>query len=310
MAFSPFAAGYRQRIQERTFLFGDVEGSTGLLRELDDHYDELLFELRSLLRAEIEKARGRVVGLRGDEVFAVFLQADAAVRAAVAIQRSLAAGQVHLRIGLHTGIARRDTLGDYSGIEVHRASRIADAGHGGQVLLSEATARRAHAQTRDLGEYELPGLDEPERILQLVHAGLRFEFPPLRTDVPLRVALAGGGLRRQLEESGIRVVSEVDTLDGLLRDIGERRPDVVVVDMGMTAQDLDENLEAARIVREAFPDVRVLLLSEALGPVRAAELIASSPTGIGYLLKNRSEEPDEFMAALHRAIQALASQRA
>ncbi len=133
------------------------------------------------------------------------------------------------------------------------------------MLLSEATARRAHAQTRDLGEYELPGLDEPERILQLVHAGLRFEFPPLRTDVPLRVALAGGGLRRQLEESGIRVVSEVDTLDGLLRDIGERRPDVVVVDMGMTAQDLDENLEAARIVREAFPDVRVLLLSEALG---------------------------------------------
>ncbi len=240
----------------------------------------------------------------------MFLDADAAVNAAVAIQRSLSAGQVRLRIGVHTGTARRDRLGDYSGIEIHRASRIADAGHGGQVLLSAATAGQAHEETRDLGAYELPGLEEPERIFQLVHAGLESEFPPLRTDVPLRVALAGGGLRRQLEESGIRVVSEVETLDDLLRDIGERRPDVVVVDMGVTAQDLDENLEAARIIREAFPDMRVLLLSEALGPVRAAELIASSPTGIGYLLKNRADEPDEFTAALHRAIQALASQRA
>ena len=86
-----------------------------------------------------------------------------------------------MRIGLHTR-RRRERAGDgYVGIDVHRASRICQAAHGGQVLASQEAAAAARASpTRDLGEFEFSGLREPERIFQLVADDLPAEFPPLR----------------------------------------------------------------------------------------------------------------------------------
>ncbi|HET7516960.1 MAG TPA: AAA family ATPase, partial [Actinomycetes bacterium] len=115
-----------------------------------------------------------------------------AVRAAVAAQRGLAAHDwspgppVRVRMGVHTG---EGVLGgdDYAGIDVHRAARIADAAHGGQVLLSDATrglvqhTLDAGASLRDLGTHRLRGIDEPERLHQLVVEGLPSGFPPPRT---------------------------------------------------------------------------------------------------------------------------------
>ncbi len=235
--------------------------------------------------------------------------------AAVCVQREIAAhdwpngATVRVRIGLHTGVAREDERNDYVGIDVHRASRIADAAHGGQVLLSQATADLLKADTRDLGEYELNGLDKPERIFQLLHKGLESEFPVLRSGAPRRglsVALADDsviireGIARLLEEAGIEVVSQAGTPDELLRHIAEHEPDVAVVDIRMPPSGRDEGLRAAKTIRHEFPDVGVLLLSQALEPAYAAELIADSPTGVGYLLKDRVGDIDEFAAALHR----------
>jgi class 3 adenylate cyclase/CheY-like chemotaxis protein len=303
------------RAQKLTFFFSDVEGSTRLVRELGDHYGDLLIELRAVLRGAIEESGGRVVDMRADEVFAVFQTPREAVSAAIAAQQALCANSwlsestPRVRIGLHTGVAREDGRNDYVGIEVHRAARIANAAHGGQVLLSEATAAAVEHDVRDLGEYELDGLGEPERIFQLLHETLDEEFPMLRSGPPRRgltVALADDsvivreGIARLLTEAGIEVVSQAGTPADLLRNIEENTPDVAVVDIRMPPSGSDEGLRAAKTIRSRYPGVGVVLLSQALEPAYAAELVADSPTSVGYLLKDRVGDLDEFAAALHR----------
>jgi len=175
-----------------TFLFTDIEGSTRLLSELGDRYVELISAHGEAIRRAIAAHGGTEVSTEGDSFFAVFPSAVAAVRATVDAQRALAAEQwpadasVLVRMGLHTGEGR---LGadNYIGLDVHRASRIASAGYGGQVLLSEAT-RALVAQelpdgvaVSDLGDHRLKDLPAPERIWQLEIDGLPRRFPSLRS---------------------------------------------------------------------------------------------------------------------------------
>ena len=126
-----------------TFLFADVEGSTRLARELDEGWQPVLADLRRLLRETVAAAGGHEVDSRGDELFAVFAEAETAAQAAVDAQRRIAGhnwpAPVRVRIGLHSGTAALAEDG-YVGVEVHRAYRIANAGHGGQIVASEASA--------------------------------------------------------------------------------------------------------------------------------------------------------------------------
>ena len=128
-----------------TFLISDIEGSTKLVLDLGEAYPALLARHHLLLRAAWRMHHGREVSTEGDSFFVVFPRATQAVAAAVAIQRALAAaawpegGAVRVRIGLHTGEPIRTAAG-YTGLDVIRGARIRDAGHGGQVLLSKATA--------------------------------------------------------------------------------------------------------------------------------------------------------------------------
>src|SRR5205814_8142549 len=122
-----------------TLLFTDVEGSTRLLHELGDNYGEALHEHRRRLRATFAEHEGVEVDTQGDAFFVAFGRASDAVAAAADGQRTLANGPIRVRMGLHTGEPLRADEG-YVGFDVHRAARIAAAGHGGQVLLSHATA--------------------------------------------------------------------------------------------------------------------------------------------------------------------------
>ena len=175
-----------------TFLFTDIENSTSLLTLLGEAYVSLLERHAELLRTAIATNGGTEVSTDGDAFFAAFPSAPNAVAAASSAQRELAAlgwsnaASVRIRIGLHTGLAR---LGgdNYVGLDVNRAARIAAAGHGGQILLSEATralvAESIPGDThlRDLGQHRLKGLDQPMRIWQLEIDGLPADFPALRT---------------------------------------------------------------------------------------------------------------------------------
>ena len=161
-----------------TFLFTDVEGSTRLLHELGpDAYAEALAEHRRVVRQAFTSHGGVEVDTQGDAFFVAFPTAPGAIDAATDALTALADGPIRLRIGIHTGTPH---LGDegYVGADVHRAARIAAAGHGGQVLISAATASLVGTDgLRDLGEHRLKDLTAPERIYQLGED----EFPPLKT---------------------------------------------------------------------------------------------------------------------------------
>src|ERR671914_747404 len=130
-----------------TFLFTDIEGSTGLLQTLGDRYPAVLDEHAAIIRRAVADGGGVEVSTHGDAFFVVFRSPAGAVRAAIAAQHGLAAHDwppgppVRVRMGLHTG---EGVLGgdDYAGLDVHRAARIAAAGHGGQGAPSQAAPAR------------------------------------------------------------------------------------------------------------------------------------------------------------------------
>ncbi|HSC74325.1 MAG TPA: AAA family ATPase [Gaiellaceae bacterium] len=181
-----------------TFLFTDIEGSTRLLDSLGrDRYGELLETHRQLLRSAIAADGGVEVDTEGDSVFAVFPSAGSALHAAVEAQHAFATrgwpgdAELRVRMGLHTGEASVAEQ-SYVGIAVHRARRVCDAAHGGQVLLSSATRTvigtelAAGVRLSDLGEVRLAGFDEPERLFQVVAEGLGTAFPEPRAPRPWR----------------------------------------------------------------------------------------------------------------------------
>ena len=162
-----------------------MESSTQILHELGaDAYGKALLEHRNVVR-EMCLARGGVeVDTQGDAFFFAFSTAPEALAAAEAITTALESGPMRLRIGLHTGTPTHVGEG-YVGADVHRAARIAAAGHGGQVLISSSTAALVDRDLRDLGEHRFKDLAAPERIRQL---GDR-DFPALkslhRTNLPI-----------------------------------------------------------------------------------------------------------------------------
>ena len=175
-----------------TFLFTDLEGSTQLVKQLRDRYDESLAEHQRLLREAFAKHRGHELDTQGDAFFVVFSSARDAVLAALEAQRALSnypwpdGNSFKVRMGIHTGQAA-PVNGRYTGMAVHRAARICAAGHGGQVLVSQATQTLLEdeeedldVQLRDLGNQRLKDLDRPVHLYQLAGPGLAEQFPPLR----------------------------------------------------------------------------------------------------------------------------------
>src|SRR5215212_6143138 len=128
-----------------TMLFTDIEGSTRLVQELGrTDYSTLLGDHHRLMRAAITAAGGSVVKTEGDAFFAVFRSARGAIVAATQMQRALSeqawpqGSVVRVRMGVHTGEVEL-VEGEYVGLDIHRAARIAAAAHGGQILVSGAT---------------------------------------------------------------------------------------------------------------------------------------------------------------------------
>ncbi len=124
-----------------TFLFTDVEGSTRLLHELGaEGYAEALAEHRRLIREACARQGGVEVDTQGDAFFFAFPTAPGALAAAGEMTEALAPGPIQVRVGLHTGTPLLTEEG-YVGDDVHFAARVAASGHGGQVILSAATAQ-------------------------------------------------------------------------------------------------------------------------------------------------------------------------
>jgi DNA-binding NarL/FixJ family response regulator len=108
------------------------------------------------------------------------------------------------------------------------------------------------------------------------------------------------GIARLLADVGFEVVAQSGTAEELLREVPMQRPDVAIVDIRMPPTHTDEGLRAAQEIRRQFPDVGVLVLSQYVEPAYAMQLLAESAEGVGYLLKDRISDVDEFAAAVRR----------
>jgi predicted ATPase/class 3 adenylate cyclase/tetratricopeptide (TPR) repeat protein len=177
-----------------TFLFTDIEGSTTLWELHPAAMQAALSRHNAILHNAIGNQDGQVFKMIGDAFQAAFAHPTGALLAAIDAQRSLAkeewseTGQIKVRMGIHTGEAQLDESGDYAvSHTLNRAARISSAGHGGQILISLATAELLRdrlpegVQLIDKGHHTLKGMTRPERIFQVCHPDLISHFPPLQS---------------------------------------------------------------------------------------------------------------------------------
>jgi DNA-binding NarL/FixJ family response regulator/class 3 adenylate cyclase len=310
-----------------TFLFTDIEGSTALLRQLHERYGEVLAEQQQLLRTAAEEAGGLEVDTQGDSSFIVFRNPREAVRAAVAGQLALASHpwpeevKLRVRMGIHTGEA--SVVADrYVGLAVHRAARICAAGHGGQILMSEATQMLLEDREedlgltlRDLGPLQLKDFDRPVRIFQLVARDLPDAFPPLATTAGERAkdpklpegasvrvvvaddqALVRTGFRMILEaEDDMEVVGEAQNGLEAMAEVRRCRPDVVLMDVRMP--ELDGIEATRRLLDDGGVETKVVMLTTFDMDEYVYEALRAGASG--FLLK---DVPPEQLVAGIRAV--------
>lgn len=260
-----------------TFLFLDIEGSTGLLERIGAGYPDLLRMYREITEGVVTRRGGAIFGSEGDGLFAAFAEAGEAVSSAIDCQNDFqsatwpAGAQVRVRMGIHTGTPT--LIGDdYTGIDVHRAARIMAAAWGGQVLVSEATRSLitdTGIKCRELGLYAMKGLSRNERLYQLEGPDLKGDFPPVRArrhEVDLPSPSTSfidreedvATVERLLLEEGARVV----TLTGA-GGIGKSRLALAVA--AQVAAEFADGIGYVDVSNETMPDRVFISIAEQLG---------------------------------------------
>ena len=242
-----------------TFLFSDVEGSTALLRRLRDGYGAVLGENQRLMREAVSAHGGHEVDTQGDSFFAAFRRPREALLASVAAQRSLAGHpwpdgvDLRVRIGVHTGPA--EVADDrYVGLAVHRAARLCAAGHGGQVLVSNATvalleddeAELPDIKLRDLGEHRLKDFERAVRVYQVVAPGVAREPAPLGTQAGIgerAVALRASDADRERAVTALREHAAAGRLT--LEELSERAERAYAATTRAELEEIGRDLPAA-----------------------------------------------------------------
>jgi class 3 adenylate cyclase/DNA-binding NarL/FixJ family response regulator len=290
----------------RTVLFTDIVGSTELFGGLTARERERLLSAHlAALRDQIIRFGGSEVKNLGDGEMATFEAAGDAVACAVAIQQCCSRPhpgteqRVPIRVGVSSGDVRMDGA-DCFGTAVVEASRLCAQAQGDQVLVSETTrlVGRDREELRLVGDLELKGLAEPVRTWEA-------EWSP-EDQASVRVVLADDaalvreGVARVLEEAGMEVVGQAADADELLEQVAGLHPDVAITDVRMPPTHTTEGLDAAIRLREEHPNIGVLVLSQDIQSHYATRLLAASPSGVGYLLKERVANLSDFADAVRR----------
>jgi DNA-binding NarL/FixJ family response regulator/class 3 adenylate cyclase len=289
-----------------TILFTDLVSSTEALDRLGD--DAGVREITShfaLVRREIEANGGRVAKTLGDGIMALFDSAFDAVSSAIAVHQHVERARrdssitTGLRIGINVGevLAEND---DIFGAAVVVARRLCDLAAEGEIIVSDLVrmlvGSRGNFVFSPLGRVALKGLETPVEAATVA-------WQPLPDQAPVRVVIADDavlirdGIESLLAADGFAIVGKASDYDGLLAAVDATDPDLVITDIRMPPTNTDEGLRATRRIRETKPQIRVMLLSSYVEAQAAAELFEGSEGGVGYLLKQRIADIDEFLQA-------------
>jgi predicted ATPase/class 3 adenylate cyclase len=285
-----------------TFVFTDVEGSTRLLHEIGvENYAAALRKHRKILRDAFGRHGGVEIDTQGDAFFVVFPTAPGALAAASEAVKGLGAGPIRVRVGVHTGTPLLTDEG-YVGWDVHRAARIAGAGHGGQVVVSASTAALLEGvPLRDLGMHRFKDLAAAERVYQLGDD----DFGPLRslyhTDLPIAatsflgrhwelaevVSLAGDERVRLVTVTGAAGVGKTRLALQAAAELAEKHPDGVfwvplaaLRDPALVLPALHQALGAITELTSHIGDRRMLILVDNL------EHLLDAALALGALLSS------------------------
>lgn len=272
-----------------TFVFTDIEGSTRLLQELGSEYVSILETHRSVLRQVFAGFEGREVNTEGDGFFAAFASPSSAVLAAVRAQRDLAGEPalaqhgVRVRIGMNTGEAQR-TGHDYVGLAVHQAARVANAGHGGQVLVADSTRLLAGdppgVEFDDLGEHVLKDFAGAVRIFQVHAEGIRSQFPRIRSL---------NSLDASLPVARTSFIGRAKELNAVLSELAD--PGLVTLTGAGGTGKTRLAIETAREIRASMDGAWFVDLQPITEP---REVLDAAAAALGVL------EPGDPTAVLHR----------
>ena len=304
----------------RAFLIADIRGWTRLTHDRgDEEAARVAGRFAELTRTAIRPFDGTLLELRGDEALVVFDSVRQAIRAGIALQAqyifpSESIDPLPVGIGLAAGEAV-EVEGGYRGGALNLAARLSALAGAGQVLVSEETSHLAGTMKGILfqqwGNVRLKNLPHPVRVLRVApesddpadwfRSGSDRGWPTrLRVLLAEDSVLFREGVARALEDAGFTVAGIVGDAEELVTRVRTEQPDVAIVDIRMPPSHTNEGLLAAARIREEFPSVGVLVLSQYVEAQHAVRLLETSPDGVGYLLKDRVAGIGELADAVRR----------
>jgi len=259
-----------------TLLLADVEGSTRLWQSQPEEMTAAVARLDRVV-CDIVAAHNGVRPVEqgeGDSFVVAFARASDAVACALELQRAPLA-PIRLRIGVHTGQVQLRDDGSYAGPTINRTARLRDLAHGGQTVLSGATAPLvidwlpADAWLTDVGTHQLGDLPRPERVVHLCHPDLRNEFPPLRAannvvvrGLPVQLTSFVG---REAQISEVRQLLAVNRLVTLTGAGGAGKTRLAAQVAAELAGEFGDGVSYVDLAPVTDPDVVAVAVARALG---------------------------------------------
>jgi DNA-binding NarL/FixJ family response regulator/class 3 adenylate cyclase len=300
----------------RAFLIADIRGFTRFTHDRgDEEAARVAKRFGTLTQETVEPFDGTLLELRGDEALVVFDSARAAIRAAVDLQRRYVSDDDEvLPVGIGLAAGEAVPVGEgYRGGALNLAARLCGLAGAGEVIVSQELAHLAGSidgiDYEDRGTVTLKNLPDPVHLRRVVpeaddpadrFAGRDRPDPPVRVVVADDSVLFREGVVRVLEDAGLEVVGTAGSGEELLDRVRSEAPDVAVVDIRMPPTHTNEGLVTAARIRDEFPTVGVLVLSQYIETRHAMRLLEAGPESIGYLLKDRVGNVDELVDGVRR----------
>jgi DNA-binding NarL/FixJ family response regulator/class 3 adenylate cyclase len=304
----------------KVFLIADIRGYTLFTQEQGDEAAARLAKaFAAIVQEAVDGHGGSLVELRGDEALVAFDSPRDAILSAVDLQSrfvetALKEAELPLLVGIGMDAGEAVAVeGGYRGGALNLAARLCSLAGPGEILASPEVVHFARALEgvtyAERGQVRVKGLTEPVPVIRIVPADdpadklthlQRDQAPTIRVMLADDSILLREGVARLLSDSGFAVVAQAGDAEELLEAVAGDPPDIAITDIRMPPTHTDEGLRAAHRIRSEHPEVGVLVLSQYVETDYAMDLVSEGAAGLGYLLKDRVSNIQEFTDAVRR----------